>query len=198
MSVEQLAPFAKRLQLSNPKITQEILSAVTHLDLTRGEADLAIRTRKPNEPELIAVHESSSATGVFASALYANTLNQPCDWADLDWITWSDSLKEVPPRPMLEKLIPNFKPAFASDDYLVQKAAAVAGMGALIMGYPAMQSPEKSGLVEIDIGITLPDNKFYIVCAKSMQYVPRVAVTAGELIAYLARLKSESSVTPLP
>ena len=64
---------------------------------------------------------------------------------------------------MLEKVILDFEPVFSSDDFLVQKAAADAGMGAMILGEP--MGLEQSNLVEIDIGVTLPCVSFYIVCA---------------------------------
>jgi hypothetical protein len=44
---------------------------------------------------------------------------------------------------------------------------------------------ETSELVQIDIGVTLPQSSFYIVCAKSMQQVPRVRVVVERLVACL-------------
>ena len=111
---------------------------------------------------------------------YAETLQQPCCWADLDWVAWSGQYRHVPPRPMLEKIIPDFTPVFSSDDYLVQKAAISAGLGAMLMSRP--MGFEQSNLVRIDIGIDLPSRKFYIVCAKSMRQVPRVKMVAKHLV----------------
>jgi len=71
--------------------------------------------------------------GVFASPAYAATVPQPARLADLDWITWAFPYEHVPPRPMLEREIPNFEPAFASDNYLVQRSALHAGLGAMIL-----------------------------------------------------------------
>ncbi len=180
VAVEQLAPFAAHLKKKEPAIHLEIFASVSHVDLTRGTADIAIRIQPPTEPELVALYQASSRTAVFASREYANTVKQPCTWRDLDWITWTGQFRDVPPRPMLEKVIPDFTPVFSSDDYLVQKAAAKAGLGAFIMGAPG--GFEDSELVEIDIGIELPQSTFYFVCAKSMQQVPRIQVVIKHMI----------------
>jgi len=66
----------------------------------------------------------------------------------------------------LKKAIPDFKPSLASDDFSVQKAAAIAGLGAMIMS--ESESLQESSLVEIDIGVRLLAVYFNLVCAKSM------------------------------
>ena len=188
IAVELLAPFAKKLRSLEPQINLEILSSIDHLDLSRGEADLAIRTRTPTEPELHALHEEKSTVGVFATHNYVKQLKQPCTWAELDWISWAAPYLDVPPRPMLEKLIPGFRPVFASDDYLVQKAAVLAGLGVLLMAHPPKNSTMEKDLEEIDMGIKMPESSFFIVCAKSMRYVPRVSRVATLLIDKIAIL----------
>jgi len=181
IAVEQLAPFAARLKRTHPDITLDILSAVDHVDLTRGAADIAVRTQRPGEPELVALHEGRNLPGVYGAPAYVATLSQPCSLTELDWVTWSTAYRHVVPRPMLERLIPGFAPVFTSDDYLVQKAAVRSGLGAMIMGQPA--GPDLEAFVPIDIGVQLPAYDFYLVAARSMQHVPRVATVVRELAA---------------
>lgn len=190
VAVEQLAPFAALLRDLEPGITLEVLSSIDHIDLTRGGADIAIRTKFPREPELIALHRACSQPVVVGSKSYAQSITQPCQWQDLDWVTWASPYLDVTPRPILEKIIENFSPIFSSDDYLVQKAAVSGGLGAMIIGRPiGFESKDfnHSGLVEIDIGVTIPESEFYIVCAKSMQQVPRVRVVIDRLIEVLEK-----------
>jgi DNA-binding transcriptional LysR family regulator len=184
IAVEQLAPFAARLRTTHPGIHLDVLAAVDHVDLTRGTADIAVRTNYPGEPELVALYKGANLPGVFAAPGYAATLAQPCTWRDINWITWSGTYRHVAPRPMLERLIPDFAPVFTSDDYLVQKSAVRAGLGAMIMGRPLHF--ERSDLVEVDVGVTLPAYEFYLVVAKSMQYVPRVRAVLDALVGVLS------------
>jgi DNA-binding transcriptional LysR family regulator len=85
---------------------------------------------------------------------------------------------------MLEKLIPQFQPILASDDYLLQKAAVKAGLGVMICSRPA--SIEAKAFVAVDLGVVLPMSFFYIVCARSMQHVPRVKCVAEAMVANLS------------
>ncbi len=185
IAFEQLAPFAAHLRAIEPALTIEILSAVEHIDLTRGMADLAIRTQAPREPELMAWHHGQSQPGVFASVDYAANIKQPCSWQDLDWICWSKSMEHVTPYPILNKLIPGFTPVFRSDDYLVQKSAVESGLGAMVMSQPKTTNLEK-----IEVGVTLPPYDFYLVSARSMQHVPRVCVVIEALIAWLTQTEA--------
>ncbi|MBV1914826.1 MAG: LysR family transcriptional regulator [Pseudomonadales bacterium] len=185
IAVDILAPFAKKLRTLEPQIRLEILAGVDHIDLTRGGADLAIRTQAPTEPELVALHHEQSQPAVYSAQSYANNIKQPCDWADLDWICWSKPYKQVQPRPMLEKLIPNFEPILSSDSYLVQKAALIQGIGAMIISSRAGENLSKQGLVQIDVGVTLPKTDAYIVCAKSMRHVPRLMTVVEHMISSL-------------
>jgi len=84
---------------------------------------------------------------------------------------------------MLERAIPDFAPAFASDNYLVLKSALSAGLGVMVL--EKQSSTNLLGgaeLVEIDLGFSLPPSEYYLICAKSMRYVPRVRAVTDLLI----------------
>jgi len=188
MAVDWLAPLAADLGRDHPALRVEVLASVDHIDLVRGEADLALRTRPANEPELMTLAEGTSEVGVFASQAYTAELNarrlsdgrdqEPLTFADLDWITWARPYEQVAPRPMLERAIPDFVPSFASDDFLVQRAATAAGLGAMILD---ARGAQLAGLVPVDVEFNPPPNTFRLVCAKSMQFVPRVRLVAERI-----------------
>ena len=46
------------------------------------------------------------------------------------------------------------------------------------------------GLVEIDLGLNFPGGELHLVCAKSMQYVPRVRAVADMLTEQLQYLSN--------
>jgi DNA-binding transcriptional LysR family regulator len=179
LAVDFLGPLAFVVKERLPAIRLEVLASIDHVDLSRGIADLAIRTRPPHEPELTSVGHLTVPVGVFASPAYAATLDPPARLRDLDWITWAFPYEHVAPRPMLEREIPDFEPAFASDNYLVQRSALHAGLGAMILEKPIhpnglRPANERPALVEVDVGVELPAGELHIVCARSMQFVPRV------------------------
>lgn len=179
LAVDFLAPMAALARERWPGIRLEILASIDHVDLARGVADLAVRTRAPHEPGLVSVAELAVPLGVFAAPGYAARAPSPARLDELDWITWAFPYEHVAPRPMLERAIADFVPVFASDDYLVQRAAARAGLGAMILERPIQPKtlpvpPQPAGLVEIDVGFELPTGALHLVCAQSMRFVPRV------------------------
>ncbi len=180
IAVEELAPFAANFKHQEPSIQLEILSSIDYVDLSRGSADIAIRTQAPLDSGLISLHKSNVRTAVMASSDYVDRLVKPYSIEDLDWVTWGGRYNILEPRVTLEKLIPNFSPSFSSDDYLVIKAALEAGAGASIISTPLGFS--NSNLVELDIELNLPFTEFHIVCSKSVQQIPRVRRVINALI----------------
>jgi DNA-binding transcriptional LysR family regulator len=196
LAVEVLAPLAAIAREQLPEIRFEVLASIDYLDLTRGGADLAIRTRQTLEPELATIHSAHFEIGVFATADYKARLEAALDAAgrldrvfrieDLDWITWSFPYEEVAPRPMLERAIPDFKPAFASDNYLVLKSALVAGLGVMVLEKRgSTHSSTGPDLVELNLGFSLPPSEYHLICAKSMRYVPRIRAVTELLVDWL-------------
>ncbi len=184
LSVDVVAPLAARLQRDHPGLRLEVLSSVAHVDLVRGDADLAIRARETHEPELETLTSGESRVGVFASRDYVDALERrraqdgrsgPVRLEEIDWIAWSRPFEHVPPRPMLARAIADFTPAFSSDDFLVQRSAAVAGLGAMMLDE---QSATRLGLSRIDVEFAPPTTRFHLVCAKSARFVPRIRLVA--------------------
>ncbi|HEB89510.1 MAG TPA: LysR family transcriptional regulator [Deltaproteobacteria bacterium] len=195
LAVEVLAPLAARVRDRLPEIRLEILASIEYVDLSRGGADLAVRTRESHEPELTTLHRAAFEIGVFATAGYRTRLDErlaaegrgaeSTRLEDLDWITWSFPYESVAPRPMLERAIPDFAPAFASDNYLVLRSALDAGLGVMVLekqGIPVAAPSPEARLVEIDLGFSLPPSEYHLVCARSMRYVPRVRAIADLLV----------------
>ncbi len=193
LAVEVLAPLAARAREQLPEIRLEVLASVDYIDLSRGGAELAIRTRETHEPELTTIYSAKFEIGVFATAQYkarlvdrlakAGRVNPVFRIEDLDWITWSFPYEQVAPRPMLERAIPDFAPAFASDNYLVLKSALAAGLGVMVLEKQSTANPiATADLVEIDLGFSLPPSEYHLICAKSMRYVPRVRAVTKLLV----------------
>ena len=189
ISYDVLVPFCAALREEHPDVRVELLSTVEYLDLARGDAELAIRTRAPNEPGLVVLYSLTVPIGVFAAPEYRARLPSPCSPADVGWICWSAPYLHVTPNPELEALIPGFTPAFASDNYLIQYRACLAGLGAMFL--PRIRHPlvPASGLVEIPLDLPPIEGGFHMVCPRSMEYVPRVRAVVKALNALFEQVE---------
>lgn len=178
IAYEVVAPLAAKIRQQHPQIQMEVLSGIETLNLGRGEADLSLRTQNPSDADLVCVDEVSSAMRVYTSKAYAAKLPSQPSIADLDWICWSASYDGLRTNQELSALIPNFKPAFTSDDFIVQMAACKAGVGAMILPqalhrYAGLRELQKLHELDIDLGPGAVGN-LYLVCHKRHRYLPKV------------------------
>jgi DNA-binding transcriptional LysR family regulator len=185
-----LVPFAEVLGREYPSIELEILATIPHLDLSRGDAELAIRLRAPEEPELSRLYTRSSPVGIFGNPRYLASLTKGAGVADLEWITWSYPNEHLPPRPQLEAMIPNFRPKLASNDFLVQKHACEHGLGVMLLERARHPLIDRSRLMLVPVALPVPETKMHLVCAKSMEHVPRVRAVANVLIREFERIEN--------
>lgn len=185
VAADFLAPFAAWLKTQHPDLSLQVLSSIHYLDLARGEADLALRARPAQTPDLINLIGLEHLNGVMAAPSLAAQLPAQTTLATLPWIVWAPPFEDVTPNPQLAQLIPNFKPVFSSDNYLVQLAALEAGVGVMVFGqvhHPFF--PPRRVLLPIDLG---PHGKsqMYLVCARSAYDIPRVRKVAELLVKIL-------------
>lgn len=180
---EFLAPFAAMLATKQPGLQLEVLSTMHYLDLARGEADLAIRSRPTTQRELTIVTCKKVRSAVLVSPSLAAKLGKKPKLHDIPWLGWAPPLESVPPQPQLEAAIPGFKPVFTSDNFLVHLAAAQAGVGAVILYDAKHRFLRDRGLVPLNVDLgQWSETEVLLVCAKSALDVPRVRVVA-ELLA---------------
>jgi DNA-binding transcriptional LysR family regulator len=184
------APFAAFLREKLPEVRLEVLASVQYLDLSRREADLALRFAQPPNKDLVTLAELTVEAAPFAAERYARTLRKGYGVADVDWIGWAPPYENRSPNPELSALIPGFVPVFASDDFLVQLAAAEAGLGAIFLGRVKHRFSRSSTLVELDLDLGDLRRTLQLVCAKSALAIPRVRAVGELLAAELSRAEA--------
>lgn len=187
-----LVPFAASLRRNHPQLRLELRTGVDYLDLTRGEADIALRDRRATDPALASFSLGEISMRPHASRAYveAHVGSGACEAASLDWICWSTTKSHLFPMAQLEALVPRFEPVFSADEILLQMAACQRGLGVMLL--PDLRHPfiDDSGLQPIDVeDFPLASAEMFVVCAKSMQYVPRVRTVLDALIAELGRME---------
>lgn len=186
-----VAPFAGFLAQKHPGLRLEVLSSVQYLDLGRGEADLALRGRKPENADLALVHTLRIENAVFVSKELRARLPKKPKFHELPWIAWTPQFDAVPPNPQLAALVPNFTPAFTADHYLVQLAAAQAGVGAMVLGRVKHRFSRDHNLVPLDLDLgPHASTEMHLVAPKSALDIPRVRRVADLLVAELERATS--------
>lgn len=174
-----VAPLAARLRARHKDIQLHVLARTEYLDLGRREADLALRTRPPTQRDLVRVATLEHDNDAFATPSYIATLPKKRVLADIGFIGWAPPFEQLPPNAELAALIPGFAPVFASDDFIVQRSAAEAGVGAMFLAKLTHRFSRRSSLVAL--GLELGEHgrgALHLVAHKSALVVPRVRAVA--------------------
>ncbi|HEU4407043.1 MAG TPA: LysR family transcriptional regulator [Polyangiaceae bacterium] len=188
------APFAALLRERLPGVRLEIVSTVRYLDLSRREADLALRQHRPAQRDLLCLAALEFDVAPFVAPAYAARFGRRPRLDEVDWLGWAPPLDELAPNPVLARLIPGFRPSFASDDFLVLLRAAELGLGAIFLGCVRHRFERPRGLVELEVeGLPEVRSGLHLVCAKSALAIPRVRAVAELLAAELACAKTPSA-----
>lgn len=78
-----LPPFLAQLRAEHPGITVKLVATNAVRDLRRREADIAIRSGRPTDPELVATRVRDTPARLYASREYLRRLGWPKTKADL-------------------------------------------------------------------------------------------------------------------
>jgi DNA-binding transcriptional LysR family regulator len=182
-----LAPLAGWMRSQLPEVQLEVVSTIEYLDLSRRAADLALRFAAPVQRDVVTLKKLDIEVAAFAAESYASSLPRGFGVADVAWIGWAPPLDHLSPMPELARLVPGFKPVFASDDFLVQQRAAEAGVGAIFLGRVEHRFSSVWGrhLVELDLDVGPLRRSLYLAAARGALEIPRVKAVADLLVAEL-------------
>lgn len=187
-----VAPTLGRLYAKHPLLRVELLATIGVVDLTRREADLAIRTIKPTSGDLVRTKIFESHPAVLASPAYAKELGTLREAKDARWITWGRDLAHLPVQRFLDAHVAD--PILRTSHIGAQLAAAEAGLGVTVQGLETARTrnlvPVKLGAALADAVAALPGDEVWLVCHRAMREVPRVAAVWQFVLEEVARFSA--------
>jgi len=173
-----VAPALPKLFERYPRLIVELDASIGYADLTRHEADLAIRSMRPTSGELVALKLITARSVPLASPAYARELGRLKSLADARWIAWGADLAQLPDSLWLRKHAPAVTPVLRTSHFASQLAAARAGLGVTLAARPFAQGT----LVEVAHAkpleaawAELPEGSLWLVGHKALRQVPRIA-----------------------
>ncbi len=192
-----VAPLLKELHLRHPNLVIELDASVGYADLTRREADLALRTSRPTSGELQVKQVVITRELPMASADYAREVGRLRAFEDARWIAWGDELSHLPGPRWLRMHAPAVVPVMRSNHFASLLAATRAGLGVAVLPEPYLLTE----LVPIPYGkrlsrawATLPATELWLVAHQALRRVPRVAAVWDFLLEKLGAFSSKRGV----
>lgn len=174
-----LAPRIGELRAAHPRIDVELVTGIGPTDLSRGEAELAIRTPRPVRRELSAFRLATSSMALYASP----DLPRPATWridadpprADgMPLLVYSAQLESLQRSPWFRRVVDRADVRLTSNSTLTLIAAARAGLGVAVL---ARFIGAAAGLVPVGKRIVLRHD-LWLVSHPEFRREPCVAAVA--------------------
>ncbi len=142
----------------HPGIRLHLVNEYRMLNLSRREADVAIRLARPQQGDLVMRRIGTMGFGLYAAPGYLEAHGMPTvpsGLADHAIIDWLDGFPENAPVHWLREQIAGRPPAFSTNPASARLAAARAGMGIALV--PCMVAEEAGWVESGEVLRVLPD-----------------------------------------
>lgn len=182
-----LAPLLRDLIAAHPKLRIALDPGEAVRDLTRREADLALRIVRPTSGDLVMTRLTTARWVLVAAPKLARRLGTIRDFAQLPWVGWGERLASIGAARWLQKHAKSADPVVRSDSLTVQLAAVKSGVGVALVPEPSVRH---YGLARLPVARHLrsaaeewPKDDLYMVTHRALHKAPRVRVVWDLLLA---------------
>lgn len=194
-----VAPLLCELRVRHPALRFHLDPGEAVLDLTRREADLALRTARPTRGDLIVTKVATIRWVAAATPSVARLLGAVKRWTDLPWIGFGERFAQLPPARWHTAHVAADYVA-RSDSLAVQLSLVNAGLGVALVPAPSLAHYR---LVPIELAAKLrtdaadwPLDDLFLVTHRALRNVPRVKVVWDALVGRFAELTKRWNARP--
>ena len=156
-----------------PGIAIEIAVSNAMFNLTKRDADVAIRPAPDPAETLVGRRATSIAFGVYASASYqARTPASPAGWRNHPWLAPEDSLKDSIVAQWLRAELPDVAIAARADTLVALRDLATAGLG--LAALPCYLGELSPGLVRVGKPVKAMHSALWVLTHEDLRRTARV------------------------
>ncbi|AUT65172.1 LysR family transcriptional regulator [Paraburkholderia terrae] len=183
LAQEFIMPAIERLHMKHPDVSVMLDTTTQVLNLAKREADIAIRTVKPRNPDLLARRVASWEVGLFASPEYLRRHGEPAPgerFAGHDLVVYQPYFAKARVPEFLGEPLTDGRIVARLNTNLTLRAALRAGLGISPLPVPMA---ERDGLVRI-----WPDRsndaryEIWLVTHQDLRHTARIRVTIDEIV----------------
>ncbi|TCW82986.1 LysR family transcriptional regulator [Burkholderia sp. SRS-46] len=184
LAQEFVVPAIERLHAKHPDVSVMLDTTTQVLNLAKREADIAIRTVKPRNPDLLARRLASWEAGLFASREYVRRHGEPVPgerFAGHDLVVYQPHLVKMAVPAFVGEPLAGGRIVARLNTNLTLRAALKAGLGICEIPVPM---GERDGLVRI-----WPERssearyEIWLVTHQDLRHTARIRVTIDEIVA---------------
>lgn len=191
-----VAPLLREVLARHPALRVELDPGEAVVDLSRREADLALRTVRPVRGDLVVTRLRSVRWMLVGAPETVRALGTLRSWTDAPWIGWGERRAATGPARWFATHVRDAEPAVRSDSLWMQLAVIATGAGVGLVPEP---SASHYGLVPVKIGAALRDSasewpvdELFLVTHQALREVPRVRVLWELFVARIGERRSRA------
>ena len=172
------------LREAHPALRVELDGGFQRVDLARGDADIAVRMARPDEPNLVASHVFDCAWFAYASASYLEARGRPasfCELAQHELVLYTEAMHRVPPLRWMEAYRGAARELSRVDNLEIACQTIAAGGGIAVL--PCFIADPVPGLQRV-FAERVAVNPGWIVYHEAARNTSRVRVVADALVAF--------------
>ena len=177
-----VVPAMGELFAAHPELSIELRTETAIVDLSRREADVALRLVRPKEPSLVARHLGELAFAIFASDAYLHRRGTPrtvAAAASHDFIGYDAGLDHLPQVRWLHRAVPSPRFVLRATTITTQLIACAEGFGLALL--PVFSAARDLRLRPLFPRLTGPTRELWGVFHADMRGNPRIAAFLGWL-----------------
>lgn len=184
-----LTPLLPALLSRHPQLRLELLTGERVVDLTRREADLAIRTARPTSGDLVVTRLVQVRWVVVTSPSRVEGSRPIQSWTDVPWIGCGHATLEATPGRWFSKHVGRVDPVVRTDSIMTQIACVQAGLGVALLPDRSVESfglvpPRVSKALKRDTSFPVDD--LFLVTSRALRRVPRVSAVWDFLLEHVS------------
>jgi DNA-binding transcriptional LysR family regulator len=176
-----LAPHLPAFRARHPRITVQALVGTRTRDLSRGEAELAVRAPRPRQLGLVAARLARTALALFASRQFAGrnglSIHDAESARGIPLLVYTTSLDLLQQARWFQRLLPDAEVALETNGTHALVGAARAGAGAAVL--PTFVARRYPDLMRVSENVTEQD--VWLVTHPEYRRAPSVRATADFL-----------------
>ncbi len=178
-ALDFIIPAVARLRLEHPSIEVQLQASTQMLNLSKREADIAVRTHKPDNPELVVRRLARWHSGLFASRAYLERQGEPAQgtaFAGHDLVIYQPYLDSGNAVGLVGEPIAQGRIALTCTSGLMVRQALAQGLG---LGELPVPLGERDGLCKV--WQTRKPYDVWLVTHQDVRHTARVRAVIGAI-----------------
>ncbi len=174
IATSYLAPRLAELRARHPELVLDLRCTEQILDLTAGQADVALRLMRPTEAGVRVRRLVQVPLGLYGARAYVERhgLDPLPPGAEADLVMLGPPDSRLPEMRWVRELVPHGRVVAATNSVPTAYALVVAGLGLGVMTLAAARA--HPGLVRLDRGLPPPDRALWRVVPEALADAPKI------------------------